>query len=193
MSLAGEERVQLLGVFLQHPLAERLQRGLIFIVDDQKFGGGLGQSRHVGEDGVLHEDEGAVAPHHIVVAPGLHQHPAVVVGLDVEAPAGGLGEYRLHQLQGNGLGEDGPVAAQVVDDPTVEGGEVAPRPGEAQPPGLLPGADQGAACGDDHLVSRSQGRLDGGTVAGGDLFLVVEQGAVQIQKQGLGTHMGITL
>ena len=61
--LTGEKGVQLLGVFLQHPLAERLQRGFGFVVDDQKLGGGLGQSRHMGEDGVLHEDKGAV-PHH---------------------------------------------------------------------------------------------------------------------------------
>ncbi len=81
--LTGEKGVQLLGVFLQHPLAERLQRGFGFVVDDQKLGGGLGQSRHVGEDGVLHEDEGAVAPHHVVVAPGLHQHKSAARNYDV--------------------------------------------------------------------------------------------------------------
>ena len=153
------------------------------VVDDQHFGRLPGQGIHGGDDGVLHEDVGAVAPDGPVVAPGLYQDPAFVIGLDVQFPAVGLGKDGPDQLQGHGLLEEHLPRPHVVKDAAVEGDEVAPGSGELQPPGLLDGADQGTAGGDDHPVPGSQGLLNGGAVAGGDLLLVVEQGAVQVQEQ----------
>ena len=158
-----------------------LQRLPLVKISDQRLGRRLPEiPAEIRDHPMVHTAERAVAADGLIVIPGLHHHIVPIVGLEKDPSPVRL----LHQdgkcLHVQWLGQDNFLPPPVVNHGAVIGSHKAPRPRKTQQFGLYPGTGKGPAGGDHHPMPRPQRPLQRRPVAGGDIFLIVQQCTVQI-------------